>query len=136
LTYHTQSQDHAAPEEHVVQQSAAADPLAPLNHDNGHLKHHGKEAIASELSCNATHDQLMRKRGDEKGDGGRKWSRHVVLRGRVDMATEEVMNWLVPFTGEFEPIAAVPPVCVELTIRKACDIINGCSPSGWKIAYV
>lgn len=35
------------------------------------------------------------------------------------MTTEEVMHRLVPLARELEPVAAIPPVCVELAIRKA-----------------
>jgi len=58
-TYHTKPQDHATPEQHIVQQCATPDPFAPLQHDNWHLEHHGDEAIASELSCYTSHDKLV-----------------------------------------------------------------------------
>jgi hypothetical protein len=45
------------------------------------------------------------------------------------MSAEEVVDWLVPFTGELEPVAAVPPICVELTIREACNSISECYAS-------
>lgn len=56
LTYHAQAQDHTTPEEHVVEQGAASDPLAPLHHDDGHLQHHCEKAVASKLACDAAHD--------------------------------------------------------------------------------
>jgi hypothetical protein len=96
LTYHAQAQDHTAPEEHVVQKSAASDPLAPLHHDNWHLKHHRKESVAPEFSCDTTHDKFMRKRRDEERYGGSDWARHVIFRRRVDMATEEMVDRFVP----------------------------------------
>ena len=96
LTYHAQPQDHAAPEEHVVEQGAPSHPLASLHHDNGHLQHHCEKSVASELARNTTHDQLVRKRRYEESDCGRNWARHVVLRCRVDVTTEEVVNWLIP----------------------------------------
>ena len=30
-----------------------------------------------------------------------------------------MVYWFVPLTGELEPVAAVPPICVELAICKA-----------------
>jgi hypothetical protein len=94
-TYHAQAQDHTAPEEHVIEQSPASDPFASLHHDNRHLQHHGEEAIAPKFPRDTAHDQLMRKRRDEKSDRGCYGTRHVVLRGRVDMASEEVMDRLL-----------------------------------------
>jgi hypothetical protein len=35
------------------------------------------------------------------------------------MSSEEVVNWDVPFTRELEPIGAVPPVRVEVSVREA-----------------
>jgi hypothetical protein len=45
---------------------------------------------------------------DEKGDSGRDWTRHVILRCRVDMATEEVMDRLVPVG---KPVSMFPESC-------------------------
>jgi hypothetical protein len=96
LTYHAQAQNHTAPEEHIVEQCTASDPLASLDHDNRHLQHHSEEPIASELPCDAAHNQLMCKCRDKESDSRCDWTRHVVLRCRVDVTTEEVMNRLVP----------------------------------------
>ena len=91
-TYHAKPQDHAAPKEDVVQQSAASNPLAPLQHYNRHLEHHRDETVASELSRNAAHDKLMRQRRDEEGDCRSQRTRHVVLRRRVDVSSEEMVT--------------------------------------------
>jgi hypothetical protein len=77
--YHTKSQNHAAPEEDVVQQSAASNPLAPLQHYNRHLEHHRNKAVASELSCDTSHDEFMCQGGNEKGDCRGQRTRHVIL---------------------------------------------------------
>jgi hypothetical protein len=95
-TYHTESQNHAAPEQDVVQQSAASNPLASLQHDDRHLQHHCDEAVAPELPSDASHHQLMRESGNEKRDCRGKRARHVILRGGVDMSSEEVVDGLVP----------------------------------------
>jgi len=92
ITYHAKPQDHAAPKEDVVQQSAASNPLAPLQHYNRHLEHHRDETVASELSRNAAHDKLMRQRRDEEGDCRSQRTRHVVLRRRVDVSSEEMVT--------------------------------------------
>ena len=49
----------------------------------------------------------------------------------VDVAKEEVMDWPVPIAGKLVPGDAVPPVCVEPTIRKVgefCDKIEDTLP--------
>jgi hypothetical protein len=48
----------------------------------------------------------------------------VAARGRVDVAAEEVVHGLVPFAGELEPVAAVPPVGVELAVGEACTKVS------------
>jgi hypothetical protein len=45
-----------------VEQSPASEQFTPLNHDNGHLHHHHKEAVASEFLGDAAHDEFMGKR--------------------------------------------------------------------------
>lgn len=35
------------------------------------------------------------------------------------MSTEEVVDWDIPFARELEPIGAVPPVRVEMSVREA-----------------
>jgi hypothetical protein len=47
------------------------------------------------------------------------------------VAKEEVMDWPVPITGKLVPGDAVPPVCVEPTIRKVgefCEKIEDTLP--------
>jgi len=119
-SYHRQPKDHGAPEEHVVEKGATPDPLRALDHDNRHLQHHRNEAIATELACNAAHDKFMRESADEKRDDRGHGAGHVAARRRVDVSPEEVMHWYVPLSREFKPVTAVPPVCVELAIRKTC----------------
>jgi hypothetical protein len=95
-SYHTESQDHAAPEQNIVEQSAASNPLAPLQHDDGHLQHHCDEAIAPKFPRNAAHDQFVGQSGDEERYCRGKRARHVVLRGGVDVSAKEMVNRLVP----------------------------------------
>ena len=45
-------------------------------------------------------------------------------RRTVDVTTEKVMNRDVPFAGEFEPVGAVPPVRVEVTVCEAYEIVR------------
>lgn len=58
-THHAQPQHHTAPKQHIVQQRPAPDPLGALHHDDGHLQHHGAEAVAAELAGDAAHDELV-----------------------------------------------------------------------------
>jgi hypothetical protein len=96
FTHHTQPQHHAAPEQDIVQQRAAPHPLAALHHDDRHLKHHGEEAISSELARDAPHDKFVSERRDEEGNGRGDGARRVVLRGRVHVSSEEMVDGLVP----------------------------------------
>lgn len=43
---------------------------------------------------------------------------HGGYGGMVDMSEEKVVNWSVPVASELIPGYAIPPVCVESTIRK------------------
>jgi hypothetical protein len=95
-TYHAQSEDHTAPEQNVVQQCPALHPLASLHHDYWHLKHHGKKPVSSKLPCDAAHHQFMCECRYEKGDKGSERARQMILGGRVDVSTEEMMNWYIP----------------------------------------
>lgn len=70
---------------------------------NRQLQHHTDEAVAAEFLGDTAHDQLVEhgahQEGDEHGDGlGEGGS-----GGEVDVAEEEVVDWDVPFAGEFEP---------------------------------
>jgi len=56
---------------------------------------------------------------NEKGDERGHRSADVRSRGGVDVATEEVVHGNVPFAGEFEPVGAVPPVGVEVSVAEA-----------------
>ena len=60
----------------------------------------------------------MRQSTDEESDNGSRRTRELATRSRVDVTTEEVVNGNVPFTRELEPIAAVPPISVEMTVGK------------------
>ena len=40
----------------------------------------------------------------------------------VDVAEEKVVDWSVPIAGELVPGDAVPPVCIEATVRKVSDL--------------
>lgn len=122
-THHAQAQNHAAPEQHVVEQATLPNVLAPLHQHNRHLQHHGHEAVAAEFARNAAHDQLVRKTGNEKGDECRHGSRHGVARSAVDVPPEEVVNGNVPLAGKLQPVKAVPPVRVELPVGKALDVL-------------
>lgn len=56
---------------------------------------------------------------DQEGDECCHGTSDMWSRGAVDMATEEVVDWDVPLAGELEPIGAVPPVGVEMSVREA-----------------
>jgi hypothetical protein len=78
-----------------------------------------EETISPELLSNASHHNLVTDGGDEKRDEGSHGTADVGARGAIDMATEEVVNRNIPFTREFEPVGAVPPVGIEVSICKA-----------------
>ena len=118
-TYHAQPEDHAAPEQDIVQQSPLPDPWRPLDHDNGHLEHHGDEAVPAELARDAAHDELVGKTRDKEGDYGGDGTGDGVQRRAVDMASEKMVDGDVPLPGELEPVFRVPPVRVELAIGEA-----------------
>lgn len=131
-THHAQPQHHAAPEEDVVEEGPAADPGAALDDDDGHLQHHGAEAVAAELAGDAAHDELVGEGGDEeRGERGQR-AGEGVPRGRVDVAPEEVVHGDVPLARELEPVAAVPPVGVELAVCEAWarGIVSGSGEGG------
>lgn len=100
IAHHRKPENHRAPEKHIVQEGAALHPLGSLHQHNRHLQHHGDKAVAAELPRDATHDQLVSERADEEGDCRRKRARHVATRCRIDVASEEVVHWLIPFPGE------------------------------------
>ena len=125
-THHTQPQHHTAPKQNIIQQRSAFHILASLDHNDGHLQHHSKEAVATELSRNAAHHQLMRKRRDEKRDKRGQGPRQMVFGRRVDVAPEEVVHGDVPLAGELQPVAAVPPVGVELAVCEAWMEVSAC----------
>ena len=109
-TYHAQTQDHATPEQNIVENGSVTDPSAALDQDYRHLQHHGDEAIPTELAGDASHNQLVCYARNQESDEGGHGTRHGVARCRIDMATEEMMDRNVPFAREFEPIETVPPV--------------------------
>jgi hypothetical protein len=57
--------------------------------------------------------------GDKERDEGCHGTPNVRSGSAVDVSAEEVVNWDIPFTREFEPIGTVPPVRVEMPICKA-----------------
>lgn len=123
-THHTQPQHHTTPKQHIIQQRPAPHPLAPLHHDNRHLQHHGEKPIPAEFSGNAAHDEFVREGGDQEGgESGEGAGEGVSARG-VDVAAEEVVDGDVPFAGELQPVARVPPVGVELAVCETCGDIR------------
>jgi hypothetical protein len=118
-TYHAQARDHTAPEQDIVENGSVADPWAALDQDDGHLQHHGNEAVPTELASDASHDQLVCYTRDQEGDEGGHGTGHCVARCRVDMPTEEMVDGDIPLARELEPVKAVPPVRVELPVGEA-----------------
>lgn len=62
--------------------------------------------------------------GDEEGDECCHGSADMGAGCGVDVAAEEVVYGNVPFAGEFEPVDAVPPVGVEVSVCEACWIVS------------
>lgn len=58
----------------------------------------------------------MREGADQEGGEGGEGPGERVSGGGVDVAAEEVVDGDVPFAGELQPVARVPPVGVELAV--------------------
>lgn len=78
-----------------------------LNRNNRKLKHHSQESVSSKFLGNATHNQLVEDRADQKCDEHGHRLGEVTPRGPVYVTEEEVMHWNVPLTREFHPNAVV-----------------------------
>lgn len=78
-----------------------------LNRNNRELEHHSQESIASEFLGNATHNQFVEDRADQKSDEHGHRLGEGTPRRPVYVTEEEVMHWNVPLTGEFHPNAIV-----------------------------
>lgn len=61
------------------------------------------------------------KEGDEHGDS----IGEVRSSTEVDVSTEEMVDGDVPFTTEFKPVAAIPPVGIEMSICEAGNFGEG-----------
>jgi hypothetical protein len=96
-------------------------PPTSLDQNNGHLQHHGGKAVAAQFLSDAAHDEFVRERRDEEGDARRERAAHVAARGAVHVAPKEIVHGDVPFAAELEPVAAVPPVGVEVAVGEAWE---------------
>ena len=63
----------------------------------------------------------MREGADQEGGEGGEGPGERVSGGGVDVAAEEVVDGDVPFAGELQPVAGIPPVGVELAVCEACS---------------
>jgi len=119
LTHQAQAQNHAAPEANIVESLAAPHPLCPLKHDDRELQHLADKSIASQLLCDAGHDNFMANGANEEGDDGRISLANVGSAGWIDMATQEAVDRHIPLARKLHPVGAVPPVAVEMAVGKA-----------------
>jgi hypothetical protein len=83
------------------------------------LAHLSQETIATNLFRDACHNDLMTDGWDQESDQSSKRSTNVWTWSTIYMSAEKVVNWDVPFTGEFQPVSAVPPVWVEVPVGEA-----------------
>ena len=67
----------------------------------------------------------MSGRTDQKRNHRRAVFTHVRTTCSVDVAAKEVVYGDVPLAGEFQPIAAVPPVGVEVPVGETGDFGKG-----------
>ena len=61
----------------------------------------------------------------EKGNGHRRNIRYIRPGREVDVPPQEVVDWNVPLPTKLQPVRAVPPVAVEVSICKAGDFCKG-----------
>jgi hypothetical protein len=66
----------------------------------------------------------VREGADEEGGEGGEGAGEGIAGGGVDVAAEEVVDGDVPFAGELEPVARVPPVGVELAVCETCGEVR------------
>ena len=125
ITYQAQPENHAAPEAHVVERLAAADPLCPLQDDDGKLQHLTDKAVAAQFLGDTCHDNFVADRADQKGDDGGISFANVRAAGAVNVAAEEAVDGHVPLARELHPVGAVPPVAIEVPVGEACDLGAG-----------
>lgn len=121
----TETEDHAAPEGGIVEDPSAADQLAALQGDNGQLQHHGDEAIAAQFLGDAAHDELVAEGTDQECNGHGHRSGDICFGGEKHVAAQEMVDGNVPLAAELEPIAAVPPIRVEVAIGETGDFGKG-----------
>jgi len=112
----TQSQNNAAPKHGVVEDPFASYVATSLRGHNGQLQHHGHESVAAQFLRDAAHDQLVAQRADQERERHGNGVAEMNSRGEVDVPSEEVVDWDVPLSTEFQPVGAVPPVGVEVAV--------------------
>ena len=117
-TYQAKAQNHAAPEADVVECLPPTHKARALQHDYRKLHHLTDEAVAAYLLADAAHDDLVAHGADEEGDGSRAGLPYVWPAGAVDMASQEAVYGHVPLAGELHPVGTIPPVAVEVAVRK------------------
>ena len=67
----------------------------------------------------------MQESRDEESDDGSKRPAQMAPRGTIDMPPEEVVNGDVPLARELQPVAAIPPIGVEVAVGEARDLGEG-----------
>ena len=82
----------------------------------GHL---AQEAVPPDLLRDACHDYFVPDGRDEEGDECGHGTPDVWAGGAVDVSPEEVVDGNVPFAGEFQPIGAIPPVRIKVSVCEA-----------------
>lgn len=102
-----------------VQKCPAPDGLASLNRNNGNLKHHGESTITPQFLGDAAHDKFVSSCANEESNDGSGGARESGSRGRIDVTAQEAVNRDVPLARELEPVTTVPPVGIEVAVRKA-----------------
>jgi hypothetical protein len=116
---HTQPQNHRAPKTHIIQHPLPLNPPRPLEHHNRKLAHLSQKSISPNLLRNTRHHYLMPNSTDKKGDKCRHGTTDMWSGGAVDVPAEKMVHGDVPFSRELEPVGAVPPVRVEMSIGEA-----------------
>lgn len=120
-THAAETENHTEPERGIVEDPPTSDQGAPLDCDDGELQHHGHEPVTAEFLGDAAHDEFVTQGADQESDGHGYGGRDVGFGRKKDVAPEEVVDGYVPLPRELEPVAAVPPVRVEVSVGEAGD---------------
>ena len=121
-THYAQPKYHADPEHDIIEQRPAPHKLRSLDRNDGQLCHLRQEPVSPEFLRDTAHHELMPKRTHEESDQRRHIFADMHAARAVNMTSQEVMDGDVPFSRKLQPVAAIPPIRVEMAVREASDL--------------